>query len=258
MEIMRVFVVLFLLASQGGCTNYNLDPPRDGEKFLVRVKAPSDIKADRLAVIYISTQCQEKYYNFASPGAKYSNRFKVLGVDLKSVGNELYEVSLEQDGGGACQWSLYKATLKVVYRHPERFSADIASSYGDEVSLEFYRDAVSNGSTYSADKNVLVVPKSYYPWISEGFIGGYSKSFILFGRKSSYGLRDKRQVYFDMVMHSEFAVYSVGPKYKDKGSYEVFTYPSGRVENSTRSEPDFDKLEADRLDAERKKGLSNY
>jgi hypothetical protein len=99
----------------------------------------------------------------------------------------------------------------------------------------------------------LMIKKDYYPWIDEEFLGPYKKTVSLTGEGDiylSYQALQTRQVYFEPVLHSGFAVYSAGPKIKKEGNHTAFTYPDGSTSADGRSKPDFRKLQAIRLAAE--------
>jgi hypothetical protein len=101
----------------------------------------------------------------------------------------------------------------------------------------------------------LMIKKDYYPWIKEHFIGGYSKRISLAGEGDIYLMYQAlqaRQVYFEPVLHSDFVVYSAGPKVKKEGNYTTITYPDGSFVADGRSGPNFRKLQAIRLSAEGK------
>jgi hypothetical protein len=100
------------------------------------------------------------------------------------------------------------------------------------------------------------VVKDLYPWIKESFISGYIKRLGLSGKDGgdyTYYAPQARNVYFEPVLHSGFVVTSVAPKKHVIGDFIEFHYPDGTVESDGRSEPDFEKLQKIRLDAEAKK-----
>jgi hypothetical protein len=51
-------------------------------------------------------------------------------------------------------------------------------------------------------------------------------------------------------LHSDFVVYSAGPKIKKDGNHTTISYPDGSFEADGRSGPNFNKLQAIRLAAE--------
>jgi hypothetical protein len=67
-----------------------------------------------------------------------------------------------------------------------------------------------------------------------------------------YQALQARQVYFEPILHSDFVVYSAGPKIKKEGNHTVITYPDGSVEPDGRWGPNFRKLQAIRQAAESK------
>ncbi|MDQ0500029.1 hypothetical protein QF016_002665, partial [Pseudomonas marginalis] len=93
----------------------------------------------------------------------------------------------------------------------------------------------------------LTIKKDYYPWVDEEFLGPYKKTVGLAGEGSiylSYQALQARQVYFEPVIHSDFIVYSAGPKEKKEGNHTAFTYPDGSVVADGQSTPDFWKLQS--------------
>ena len=96
----------------------------------------------------------------------------------------------------------------------------------------------------------LEIKPDYYPWVDEDFLGKYEKRAVLFNGEDiflTYRTIEAKSVYFAPNLHSDYAVYSAGPKVKQKGNYIRFTYPDGSVIADGSSEPDFDKLQAIRL-----------
>ena len=96
----------------------------------------------------------------------------------------------------------------------------------------------------------LEIKPDYYPWVDEDFLGKYEKRAVLFNGEDiflTYRAITAKKVYFAPNLHSDYAVYSAGPKIKQKGNYIRFTYPDGTVIADGSSEPDFDKLQAIRL-----------
>lgn len=96
----------------------------------------------------------------------------------------------------------------------------------------------------------LAIKKDYYPWVDEDFLGKYEKRAVLFSGEDiflTYRALTAKRVDFIPYLHSNYAVYSAGPKVKRKGNFIRFTYPDGSIIADGSSEPDFDKLQAIRL-----------
>ncbi|VVP54677.1 hypothetical protein PS838_05596 [Pseudomonas fluorescens] len=250
-------VLLALLFSLSGCgQDYSLAPPADSEQITVTVKVPKELKARTVQVMYRSTLCT--FTDHTASGKPYK-RDGYQRTDIQPIRQEqsgLYETKLSIDGGGACQWRLSNVTFGVTYDDPTRFGENVTSGAGGGVVVVFDQNNSPRGGTGIEVHGDLTIKKDYYPWIDEEFLGPYKKTVSLAGEGNiylSYQALQARQVYFEPVLHSDFVIYSAGPKVKKKGNHTSFTYPDGSVVADGRSEPDFRKLQALRLPAENKK-----
>lgn len=250
--------LLALFVSLSGCAkDYSLAPPPDSEQITVTVKVPKELAAETLEVMYRSAICKRTTRG-ASGQVIELEGYHGIDVQLQRQGqSDLYQASLPMDGGGACQWHLSNVMFGVAYGDPTRFGENVTYGAGGGVVVMFdhNRPSRSSGLPIKIDGD-LTIKKDYYPWLSEAFLGGYRKQISLAGEGNiylSYQALQARQVYFEPVLHSEFAVYSVQPKEKKKGNHTAFTYPGGNVVTDGRSDPDFRKLQAIRLAVESKK-----
>lgn len=255
----RISVALLaLFASLTGCAkDQSLAPPVNSELVIVRLKVPSELKVQTMDVMYRSTLCT--FTDHSAYGEPYQrNGYQNMDIEPAQQGqSDVYEAKLPKDGGGECQWRLSNVTFGVSYREPERFGENINFGAGGGVVVMFdnNRPSRSYGFPIHVDGD-LAIKESYYPWVDEGFIGGHKKDVSLLGEGYNYyrmyQALDARLVSFEPVLHSRFMVYSIGPKEKKKGNFVTFKYPDGSLEEVARARPDFRRLEAIRLAAEKK------
>lgn len=254
----RIPVVLFaLLFSLNGCSqDYSLEPPADSEQVTVTVKVPEELVAETMQVMYRSATCKGITHGASGQRIELDGRHGI-DVQLQRQGqSDLYQARLPMDGGGACRWHLSNVIFGVAYGDTARFGEGVTYGAGGGVVVKFdhNRPMRSSGLPIEVDGD-LTIKKDYYPWIDEEFLGPYKKTVSLAGEGNiylSYQALQARQVYFEPVLHSDFVIYSAGPKVKKKGNHTSFTYPDGSVVTDGRSDPDFRKLQALRLAAESK------
>ncbi|GLU36725.1 MAG: hypothetical protein AB7E55_30065 [Pigmentiphaga sp.] len=249
--------LLAMLTSLTGCTkDRSLAPPANSEQVTVRIKVPPELKAWTMEVMYRSTLCT--FTDHSAYGDPYQrDGYQNMEIEPTRQGqSDIYEARVPKDGGGACQWRLSNVTFGVSYREPERFGENVSfgSGVGGVVMFDDRSPSRSSGLPIPVDGD-LTIKESYYPWISEAFIGGHRKTINLAGESNTYRMYkapQARAVYFEPVLHSRFVMYSQQPKVHKKGLYSSFIYPDGSVVTDGRSEPDFRRLEAIRLAAEKK------
>ena len=159
------------------------------------------------------------------------------------------------DGGGACKWHLANVMFGVVYADPTHFGENVTWGGGGGVVVIFdHNNSPRGGADIKVDGD-LIIRKSYYPWIDEEFLGPYKKTISLSGGGDLYLMYQAlqaRNVYFEPILHSNFVVYTAGPKIKKDGNYTSVTYPDGSFQADGRWGPNFKKLEAIRQAAEAK------
>ncbi|MCY1402460.1 hypothetical protein D3C76_395760 [compost metagenome] len=218
------------------------------------VKVPPELEAETVQVIYRSTLCTVTGYS-AMDGKSYTrDSYQGTSIQLIRQGqSDIHEARFAVDGGGSCQWRLSNVTFGVAYSDPTRFGENVTYGAGGGVVVIFDHDnSWRGGADFEVDGDV-VIRKDYYPWVKENFLGGYSKRVSLAGEGDIYLMYralQAREVYFEPVLHSDFVVYSAGPKVKKDGNYPTYRYPDGSVLTEARSEPNFRKLQAMRLSAE--------
>lgn len=254
----RISVALLaMLTSLTGCaTDQSLAPPANSEQVTVQVKVPDELKARTMKVMYRSTLCT--FTDRTAYGEPYQrDGYQHMEIEPVRQGqSDIYEAKLPKDGGGECQWRLSNVTFGVSYREPERFGENVRFGAGGGVVVMFddRRPSRSYRFPIQVDGD-LAIKGSYYPWISEAFIGGYRKTINLAGEGDIYRMYKApvaREVYFEPVLHSRFVVRSEQPKVHKKGLYSSFTYPDGSIVTDGHSEPDFRRLETIRLATEKK------
>ncbi|WP_339560959.1 hypothetical protein [Pseudomonas sp. EA_65y_Pfl1_P113] len=251
------FALLTIFASLTGCAkDQSLAPPVNSEQVIVRLKVPSELKAETMKVMYRSTLCT--FTDHSAYGGPYQrDGYQHMDIEPAQQGrSDVYEAKLSKDGGGACQWRLSNVTFGVSYREPGRFGENVRFGAGGGVVVIFDDNASPRGGANIKVDGDLAIKESYYPWVDEGFIGGHKKDVSLLGEGYDYyrmyQALDARLVSFEPVLHSRFMVYSIGPKEKKKGNFVTFKYPDGSIEEVRRAKPDFRRLEAIRLAAEKK------
>jgi hypothetical protein len=249
--------LLALCFSLSGCgQDYSLAPPVDSELITVTVKVPQELEAETMQVMYRSAICKRITHGASGQRIELEGRHGIDVQPQRQEQSDLYQVKLPMDGGGACHWRLSNVTFGVAYGNPTHFGENVTYGAGGGVVVIFdHNNSPRGGADFEVDGD-LMIKKDYYPWVDEEFLGPYKRTVSLAGEGHIY-LRyqalQARQVYFEPVLHSDFVLYSAGPKVKKKGNHTTFTYPDGSVLADGRSGPNFRKLQAIRLAAESKK-----
>jgi hypothetical protein len=239
--------LLSLLFSLSGCTkDYSLAPPADSEQITVTVKVPYELVAETMQVMYRSTLCT--FTDHTASGRPYQrDGYQSLDIQpLRQGQSDLYEAKLAVNGGGACQWRLSNVIFGVTYGDTARFGENVTPGGGGGVVVIFdHRNSPRGGADVEVDGD-LIIKKEYYPWVKENFLGGYRKRVSLAGEGDiylSYQALQARKVYFEPVLHSDFVLYSTGPKVKKKGNYTAYTYPDGITVADGKWHPNFLRLQ---------------
>ncbi|WP_240995641.1 hypothetical protein [Pseudomonas viridiflava] len=249
-------VLLMILASLSGCAkDYGLAPPVDSEKITVTVKVPKDLRARTMQVMYRSSVCT--FTDHSASGVAYQ-RDGYHRIDMQPVRqghSDHYDARLSVDGGGTCQWRLSNVTFGVVYEDPSMFGKGVTYGAGGGIVVVFDENNSPRGGVGIKASGDLSIKKDYYPWVDEEFLGHYEKTINLVGEVETYlGYQalQARKVYFEPVLHSDFVLYSAGPKKKKKGNYTRFVFPDGSVVADGRPDSKFLRLQAIRKAAEAK------
>lgn len=241
------FVFGALLFSLSGCEqDYSLSPPADSEKVTVTVKLPEGLKIETMWVMYRSATCK-RIGTGASGQRTERDGYQSVYKELERQGqSDLYQVELPRDGGGACRWHLANVTFGVTYADPAQFGENVTAGGGGGVVVIFdHNNSPRGGADFEVDGD-LTIKKDYYPWIDEELLGLYKKTINLAsegGIYLDYRALQARKVFFEPVLHSDFLVWSIGPKEKKEGNHTKFTYPDGSVLADGQSKPDFLKLQ---------------
>ena len=243
-----------LLTSLSGCAqDYSLAPPAGSEQMTITVKVPEELKARTLEVMYRSTTCKRITHGGSGQRVELDGRHGI-DVQLQQQGDsDLYQAKLPMDGGGACKWHLANVTFGVVYADPTHFGPNVTWGAGGGLVVVFDQNNSPRGGKGIRVDGDLIIKESYYPWVDEEFLVSYKKTVSLAGAVSTYLMYQAlqaRQVYFEPILHSDFVVYSAGPKVKKDGNYTTVTYPDGSFQADGRWGPSFRKLEAIRHAAE--------
>lgn len=257
MYFIFIAVMIAALIALSGCAkNYSLSPPSEGEIVVVIIKAPKELVPKNLGVMYRSVLC--KKFTYGSSGQRIELE-GYHGTDVKLLRqgqSDLYTASLPVEGGGSCRWRLSNVMLGMQYSSTLPFGEGVThgAEIGIGVKLDHNRPSVSSGIPIRVEGDLHIV-KDYYPWVREGFIGGYKKRVGFVGQGGEYVVYQAlqaRKIYFEPVLHSGFVVRSVGPKVKKDGNYSAITYPDGSISLDGRSGPSFRKLQDIRLSKESK------
>ena len=244
----RTPVVLFtLFLCLSGCSqDYSLAPPADSEKITVTVKLPQELKTETMWVMYRSATCKSISHGASGQRVEQDGRHSVYKEFQRQGQSDLYQVELPKDGGGACKWHLANVTFGVVHVDPAQFGENVTNGGGGGVVVIFdHNNSPRGGADIKVDGD-LTIKKDYYPWIDEEFLGPYKKTVRLAGERNTYlkyQALDAQQVYFEPVLHSEYVIYSIGPKVKKNGNYTAFTYPDGTTVADGKWHPNFSRLQ---------------
>lgn len=239
--------LLSLLFSLSGCaTDYSLAPHANREQVTVTMKLPEELSARTLQVMYRSTLCTFTERN-ASGRPYQRDGYQSLDLQpLRRGQSDLYEATLAVNGGGDCQWRLSNVIFGVTYAAPNSFGKNVTWGAGGGVVVIFDHNNSPRGGADVEVEGDLAIRKDYYPWVDEEFLGSYKKTVSLVGEGDiylSYRAIRARQVYFEPVLHSDFVLYSAGPKVKKKGNYTSFTYPDGTTVADGKWHPNFLRLQ---------------
>ncbi|SEN65814.1 hypothetical protein SAMN04487857_1328 [Pseudomonas sp. ok272] len=255
--IKKAPITLFaVFISLSGCAqDYSLGPPADSEQMTITVKVPEELEAETLQVMYRSSTCKRITVGGSGQRVEQDGRHGI-DVQLQRQGqSDVYQTKLPMDGGGACKWHLANVMFGVTYKDPTRFGENVIGGAGGGVVVIFdHNNSPRRGADIKVDGD-LTIKKDYYPWIKERFLGGYTKRVGLAGDGDIYLMYQAlqaRSVYFEPILHSDFVVYTAGPKVKKEGNYTSVTYPDGSFQVDGRWGPNFRKLEAIRQAAEAK------
>jgi hypothetical protein len=254
-KMMAVALPTLFISLSGCAKDYSLAPPADSEVITVTVKVPEELVTEPLQLMYRSAICKRITHGASGQRIELEG-YHDIDVQLQRQGqSDLYLAKLPMDGGGACRWHLSNVIFGVAYGNPTRFGEYVTYGAGGGVVVIFdHNNSPRGGADIEVDGD-LTIKKDYYPWIDEEFLGPYKKTVNLAGEGNiylSYQALRARQVYFEPVLHSDYEIYSAGPKVKKKGNHTTFTYPDGSVVADGRSDPDFRRLQALRLAAESK------
>lgn len=220
------------------------------------IKVPDELIADDMQVMYRSTLCT--FTDYTASGVPYQrDGYQRMDIHSTRQGmSDLYTATLAVDGGGACKWRLSNATFGVKYKDPKIFGDGVYFGGGGGVVVIFDTNDSGRGGADRKVEGDLMLRQDYYPWLHEGFIGGYKKRVYLAGEGSiyvKYQALQARRVYFEPVLHSAFVVSSKGPREKQEGNRTIFFYPDGSRSPELQFRPSFRKLQAIRLAAEAEK-----
>ncbi|WEK28260.1 MAG: hypothetical protein P0Y58_15220 [Candidatus Pseudomonas phytovorans] len=252
----RVLAVLFLCSTLGlevSAKDDEVLPYVGGEKVIIRVKVPRELAAREVEAVYRSTVCTSVAYDVDGNPYKRDGYRRLDVQSVREGDTEVLRTELPVDRGGRCRWRLSNVTFGIRYGETSQFGESVAHGEGGGVVVMFDgSNSPGGGLGIKVDGDVDISP-DYYPWLSERFVGGYSKDANLVTSRSPYVrylALSARRVNFEPVLHSAYLVSSVGPKIKRKGDYAIFHYSDGSSSTEGGGEPSFRKLQAIRKAAE--------
>ena len=248
--------VLMLLTLTGCAVNRTLSFPTDSEQVAVTVKGRSDLAVHPIAIGYRSTKCTVTRRNSNFEPYEVAAYNVINRVLTHQEGTDVYRINVPVDGGGRCQWRLSYIKLEVDYTDLARLGGDIAPGGGGRAYVLFDKYDGPAGGTNREVRGDLNMTEDYYIWVSENFIGRYTKRGGLFRNGDvylTYRAPQARKVNFEPIVHSDYVVFSKGPAIKAVGALVSYTYPDGSVVEKSIAEPDFRKLQCIRLPSQCKK-----
>lgn len=231
----------------------SLSPTIDAGVVDVTIKVPTELEAMDMRVIYRSKTCT--FTDYTASGIPY-DRDGYQQMDLKPIQQEqsrIFEAKVPVNGGGSCNWTLSNVTFGAKYKDTSAFGEGIGSGLPAGMIVIFDDNNSPNGRWDIKADGDLTVVRDYYPWLSERFLGGHTKSMSLITNGYFYLIYkapDARNVHFEPILHSQFLTRSVGPKVKAKGNRTIYYYPDGSNSFEAYSWPNHAKLQAIRMAAE--------
>ncbi|WP_248162731.1 hypothetical protein [Pseudomonas sp. W15Feb34] len=243
---------LLLLTLTACAQNKTLSPPQDGEEVSITVKVPPNLAAEPMRVMYRSEKCPIKRSGVDWSSYEEDGYLSTTVQPQQQGQSDIYEAKLAINGGGRCQWQLSNVTFGVTYANTAHFGENVKAGPGGGVIVMFDQHLPQQRSVFEPIINVsgdLLIRKDYYPWVNEQFLGKHEKLAWLVGEGEIYlyyRALKSRKVAFEPLLHTDYLVYSVGPKEKKKGNHNLFTYSDGSVVVGG-SKPSFKKLQTIRL-----------
>ena len=241
------YFILTLVIMLSGCVserNRTLSPPEDTQWVTVGVKIPAELLVLPLKVIYRSEICKRTRHN--SSGEAYEvpgyNSME-FPLSPKDSTENFFDVKLARQGGGRCQWHLSVADIRLQYKNTVQFGQGTESVL-KRIRLAFDYLAVNQGGGHQRINSDGLISKDYFPYLSEGFIGGYEKNIWIYDGEMNerYSALNINSIIFYPLLHSDKLVRSIGPKKKEKGVYGTLIYPDGTTVPKTETFPDIDVL----------------
>ncbi|MFS9420496.1 MULTISPECIES: hypothetical protein [Citrobacter] len=238
------FAPLVILSGCVSERNRTLSPPEDTQWVTVGVKIPAELVVLPLKVIYRSEICKHTRHN--SSGEAYEvpgyNSME-FPLSQKDSTKNFYDVKLARHGGGRCQWHLSVANIRLQYKNTLQFGQDV-ESVESSIRLEFDYLAANQGGGDQRINSDGLISKDYFPYLTEGFIGGYEKNIWIYNGEmdEGYSALNINSIIFYPLLHSDKLVRSIGPKKKEKGVYGTLIYPDGTTVPKTETFPDIDVL----------------
>ncbi|MBN5034238.1 hypothetical protein JY448_11390 [Stenotrophomonas maltophilia] len=258
LPIPATILALLLLSSCGHTPDRelpdrSLSPSTDAGVVNVAIKVPTELETMDVRVVYRSKTCTITSYS--ASGIPY-DRDGYQRMDLKPIQqreSRLFEAKVPVNGGGTCNWQLSNITFGAEYKDTSAFGEGIRSGRPAGMIVFFDDNNSPNGRWGIKVDGDLTVVRDYYPWLSERFLGGHTKSMSLITNGDyhlTYKAPDARNVHFEPILHSQFLTRSVGLKVKAKGNRTIFYYPDGSNSFEAYSWPNHSKLQAIRMAAE--------
>ncbi|WP_132826406.1 hypothetical protein [Stenotrophomonas sp. TEPEL] len=247
-KLMGLF--LFVISWNGYAVDGGLYPDFSGEKVVIKVKVPNELVARKVQATYRSTVCTFVAYDVNGESYRRDSYRQLEAQATPERGTEILRAELAVDGGGSCRWKLSNVIFGVEYENTSQFGEDVTYGVGGGVVVMFDEaDSAYGGPNFEEDGNFVLRP-DYYPWVRESFVGGCRRVVHLTRSGEGdlmYRAVNGRSIEFEPILHSRYAVYSVGPKVKRIGDSGVFYYPDGSSSSERHGRPDFEKLQRIRM-----------
>lgn len=246
------FAILLVLGLTAYDLSKNLNAPSNGESIQISMNIPDGFSAHDVKAVYKSKTCTYSGISMATGAIDSRDGYYHFTVTpTRQTNSTFHTAEVPLSGGWRCNWKLSEIRFGLGYRNPAHFGENTVT--GQSTNLVISYDEHNSGYNGTTAEGDLVVKKDLYPWIHERFINGHVTSINLFGQygiHNNYYAPQARNIHFEPVVHSAFIVYSRGHKGKKVGRKPIFIYPDGSMQTESLVEPNFEKLQSIRAEAE--------
>ncbi|WP_413482229.1 hypothetical protein [Morganella psychrotolerans] len=247
MNLQNNVITTLLLSSVilSGCSySTTLSPPADSRKIHFSATVPDDLESLPLSAMYRSKKCTRT--RTSGSGKSYEvpgfNSTK-YPLSATSAGNVTADIPVS--GGGYCDWQLSNIKFEVKLKNPQGVDVEITRNHGFETVFITDNNAPQafNGGyeNHRGDFNKSLL---LFPFVSEYFLGGHKKTFLLVGESDmlTYRLSGSDNIHLTVNYERDMISRWTGVKEKKEGNSPVITYPNGEIDPDPESDPDYKKL----------------